>query len=147
MPAVLQSLFFSRLYVFHKGRLSEFTVEAARLFKEFIIVRLGGIDTISQAEELIGSDVLVPDQDLKPLGEDEIYFHEIEGFTVVALDGKTVGKIKDMLATPGNDLLVVAASDREVLIPFVKSICVRLDRERKQVVIDPPEGLLELDEI
>ncbi len=131
----------------HEGCLSGFTVENARVFKEFIIVRLGGIDTISQAEELIGSDVLVPEQDLQPLEEDEIYFHEIEGFKVVTLEGKTVGEVKDMLAAPGNDLLVVATADKEVLVPFVHSICVRVDRERKQVVIDPPEGLLELDEI
>jgi 16S rRNA processing protein RimM len=108
---------------------------------------LRGVETITQAEELVGAEVLVPEDALPIPLEDECYFHEIEGFSVVTEDGTEIGEIKDMISVPGNDLLVVAASGGEVLIPFASPICRSLDRERRRLVIDPPSGLLDLNEI
>lgn len=48
---------------------------------------------------------------------------------------------------PENDLLVVEHEGREILIPFTSEICVHVDLDKREIVIDPPEGLLELDEI
>lgn len=58
-----------------------------------------------------------------------------------------MGKVTDMLAIPENDLLVVEKEGKEVLVPFTSEICIRVDAEKKRIVIDPPPGLLELDEI
>jgi len=55
--------------------------------------------------------------------------------------------IKDLVSVPGNDLLVVASGDREILIPLVESICLEIDLPQKRLVIDPPAGLLDLNEI
>lgn len=83
------------------------------------------------------------------MAENDYYFFHLEGFRVVTQDGVTVGRITDLLTAPGSDLLVVTAEsgDREVLIPFVRTICVELDMVNKRLVIDPPEGLLDLNEI
>ena len=83
------------------------------------------------------------------MAEDDYYFFHLEGLLVVTQDGKTVGRITDLLPAPDSDLLVVTAESggREVLIPFVKTICVELDMARRRLVIDPPKGLLELNEI
>lgn len=82
------------------------------------------------------------------MAEDDYYFFHLEGFTVVTQDGAIVGRITDLLTAPGSDLLVVTAdSGGEVLIPFARTICVELDMTRGRLTIDPPEGLLELNEI
>jgi 16S rRNA processing protein RimM len=83
------------------------------------------------------------------LAEDDYYFFRLEGFEVLTQDGVSVGRITDLLTAPESDLLVVTAESggREVLVPFVRTICVELDTARKRLVIDPPEGLLELNEI
>jgi len=144
---VPKSLFFSRLFFEREGRLDAYKVEAVRGFKEFYIVRLGGVESISQAEEFVGSEAFVAEEDLHPLGEGEYYFHEIEDFSVVTLEGREVGRVKDLIAVPGSDLLVVVSGGREILIPLVGTICREFDLLNRRLVIDPPDGLLDLNEI
>jgi 16S rRNA processing protein RimM len=55
--------------------------------------------------------------------------------------------VKDVLFISENDLLVVEKGDRQILIPFTESICIEVDLEKKEIVIDPPDGLLNLNEI
>jgi 16S rRNA processing protein RimM len=81
------------------------------------------------------------------LEEGQYYLHQISGFFVETKQGREVGRIKDFLSVPNNDLLIVEGYDQMVLIPFVESICVLVDIANRRVVIDPPEGLLELNEI
>ena len=52
--------------------------------------------------------------------------------------------VSEVLHIAGNSQLVVKNLDREFLIPAVESICVRISIEEKQILIDPPEGLMDL---
>lgn len=58
-----------------------------------------------------------------------------------------IGRVKDLLIVNENNLLVIDSDGREILIPFVQGICVGIDLKKKEIVIDPPEGLLEINEI
>jgi ribosomal 30S subunit maturation factor RimM len=51
------------------------------------------------------------------------------------------------LSIKDNDLLVVVKGKKEILVPFAKPICLKIDLKRKEILVDLPEGLLELDEI
>ena len=84
---------------------------------------------------------------MRSLPEDEFYFHQVEGFSVLTQDGEEIGEVKDLISVPGNDLLVVVSGDREILIPLVKSICLEIDLPQKRLVIDPPAGLLDINDI
>jgi 16S rRNA processing protein RimM len=55
--------------------------------------------------------------------------------------------VKDILFIQGNDLLVVEREGREVFVPFTEPICIEIDLKGKKIVIDPPDGLLDLNEI
>lgn len=66
---------------------------------------------------------------------------------VLTQDGEEIGTVKDLISVPGNDLLVVASGDREILIPLVESICLEIDLPQKRLVINPPGGLLDLNDI
>ena len=106
------------------------------------------IKPIEQAEEIIGQELCLPEEQLPSLDDKELfYFHQIEGFTVITKDGVEVGVVKDNISVDKNDLLTVMKDDREVLIPFTRSICVAVDDQKRQIIIDPPEGLLDLNEI
>ena len=65
----------------------------------------------------------------------------------MTLKGREVGRIKDLIAVSGSDLLVVESGEREILIPLIGTICREFDLQNRQVVIDPPDGLLDLNEI
>ena len=65
----------------------------------------------------------------------------------MTLKGREVGRIKDLIAVSGSDLLVVESGEREILIPLIGTICREFDLQNRRVVIDPPDGLLDLNEI
>lgn len=66
------------------------------------------------------------------------------GFAVVDTAGKTIGKLVRILSTAAGELYVVEDSSGEHLIPAVKDIVAKVDFIEKKIVIDPPEGLLDL---
>jgi len=66
---------------------------------------------------------------------------------VVTEEGNLIGLVKDILFIKENDLLVVEKGEQEMLIPFTESVCIGVDLGKKEIVIDPPDGLLDLNEI
>jgi len=66
---------------------------------------------------------------------------------VVTKEDARVGSVKDILFIEGNDLLVVERGEREMFVPFTESICVEVNLEERKITVDPPDGLLDLDEI
>ncbi len=74
------------------------------------------------------------------------YFdHDLIGCAVQDLSGKQIGIVSEVLHFAGNNQLVVKDPGREFLIPAVESICVQISIGDKQITIDPPEGLMDLD--
>jgi 16S rRNA processing protein RimM len=108
---------------------------------------LKGIDSLNLAEELRGQEILVHEEILHPLEKGKYYLFQLSGCSVVTKGGDSVGSVKDILFIEGNDLLVVEKGGREVFVPFTESICIGIDLKGKKIVIDPPDGLLDLNEI
>ena len=96
---------------------------------------------------MVGLEILLPEEDLLTLDKNNFYFFQIIGSSVVTKEGEEIGKVKDFLCIQNNDLLVVAKGSREILIPFTNSICLKVNLEQKEILVDLPEGLLELNEI
>lgn len=80
---------------------------------------------------------------LPELGENQYYYHQIIGLSVVTADGKAVGRITDILETPANELYVVQGMDREYLIPAVKSVIAAINLNTGIMTITPIDGLLD----
>lgn len=129
----------------------ELEIENAWLHKDRIILKFAGVDSIAQANRLRGRYVLIRRDEKVRLGEHRYYLWELEGCQVVAeRDGleTVVGTVTAIEPTGGTDLLHVArdtARGGEILIPFAEEICRHVDPPAKRIVIDPPEGLLELN--
>jgi 16S rRNA processing protein RimM len=112
---------------------------------ERIILKLAGCDTIEDAEAFRGYEFCVAESERVPLGDGEYYDFELEGCEVHDLSGKTIGHVQEVLKTGGTEILLIAAGNaNEVMVPLAESIVVKIDTAGKQIVIDPPEGLLDL---
>jgi len=103
---------------------------------------LAGVDDRAAAEALVGSEVLAAREALGEAGEGFHYWADLEGLPVVTVAGERLGTVTDLYATGGVDVLVVRGDRGEVLVPLAPYVTV--DREARRVVVDPPEGLLEL---
>ena len=109
-----------------------------------VVLKLSGYDDVETAKELVGFEFAVPESERVLLPADHYYDWELEGCTV-KVGGDTIGKVNSVLKTGGAEILVVADnSGKELLIPLVDSIVVEVDAELKTIVVDPPEGLLDL---
>lgn len=106
-----------------------------------------GIDTLDLAENLKGEEIWIPEDALQSLDKGKYYLFQLIGCSVVTRSGETIGLVKDILFIKENDLLVVEKGERKMFIPFTESICIGVDLAKKKIVIDPPEGLLDLNDI
>lgn len=121
------------------------TVERARPFKDGFLVKCAEHSRRGEAlEALRGRSMYIRRSEAVPLESDEVYYHELIGMRVV-VDGSVVGTVREVFETPGPDLLAVdRESQPELLVPFVREMVARIDREAGAIEITPPEGLLEL---
>ena len=110
-----------------------------------VIFKFAGYDSIDEAKELAGFQLAVPASDRIALAKDQFYEWELAGCRVEAIDGKSIGMVREVMRTGGVEILVVAGdAGGEFLIPMAREICVEIDIDKKLVRVDPPEGLLEL---
>jgi len=119
-------------------------VAGARPFKDGWLVEFGGVESRSEAEALRGRYLLRAVSELEPPGEGECYQHDLVGLEVVTADGRRVGVVREIYELAPADLLEVEGEGREYLIPFREEIVVCVDLEAGRLVVDPPEGLLDL---
>jgi 16S rRNA processing protein RimM len=120
-----------------------YRVAAARRHKRFVLVTLEGVDSIAAAEALVGCELCVPRDALPSLEAGEVYHFELVGLGVVTTDGSPVGTITEVFSTPANDVCVVDAGGREILIPLIDDVLARIDVEAGVVTIVPLPGLLD----
>jgi 16S rRNA processing protein RimM len=120
------------------------------LHKGAVVLRFAGIDSISDAEKLVGLAVAVPREERAALAEDEVYVGDLIGCTLVDVAGAepvVIGEIEDVDRTAGPvALLIVQGTDgNEVLIPFAKNYLRRVNVADKRVEMALPEGLVDLN--
>ena len=120
------------------------TVREFKWMNSHAVLFLEGIEDRSEAEALVRA-ILWIDQDAEAeSGEEDAWFdHQLVGLSVVR-DGVTVGRVARVDHMPAQDLLVItAADDREVLVPFVKAIVPEVDIAGGRLMVTPPPGLFE----
>jgi 16S rRNA processing protein RimM len=113
-----------------------------------VVIKFLGVDSIDSASRLKGRHVLILREERTPLPPYRYYLWELQGCRVVTeRRGKRVevGTVTDIEPTGGVDILHVATSRGEVLIPLAQAICTQIDTEARTILIDPPEDLLDLN--
>jgi len=121
-------------------------VAAVRSHSGELLVRFEGVTDRDAAGELRGTWLIVDSGTIAPSDDpDEFHDHELIGLTVRTVDGTEVGVVEDVMHH-GQDLLAVRAGSREILVPFVKAIVPGVDVKNGVLVIDPPSGLIDLQE-
>ena len=128
-----------------RGERHELKLEDHWFQNDRVVLKFLGYDNVESAQTLVGFSFALPEEERVELPKDEFYDWELEGCSVETNAGAAVGKVSKILRTGGVELLVVEDdAQREHLIPMAESIVVSIDIESKRILIDPPEGLLDL---
>jgi 16S rRNA processing protein RimM len=135
----------AQLFVRREGRVEPVTVASVRFQRGRPIIGVTGVATVESAEALVGSELRVPVGELVPLPAGNFYRHDLVGCVVEVGEGKPVGVVVEVEGDSAGSRLVVEANGEPVLIPLAAEICRSIDLAAKRIVIDPPDGLLELN--
>ncbi len=135
------------VFIHSEGALKEYAIERLLSRGGGNDIKLEGVDSLTEADRLAGRDVFVPEASLRKPAEGEFYLFQLIGCRVSGPDGRTIGRVEDVFSAGESELLRVDSEGREILIPFHGSICVEVNVRAKEIRIDPPDGLLEVNEI
>ena len=122
-------------------------VATVRVQKGRPIVGFEGCATIEDVERLVGVELRIPEEALQPLSDGSYYRHQLVGCVVETVDGRHVGPVVRVDGGARGSLLVIEGARGEVLIPLAADVCVEIDTTGRHIRVNPPEGLLELNEI
>ncbi len=122
-----------------------YPIASVRYFKQFVLLQLEGIDTITEAEKFKTCVLQIPIDLALPLEEDEYYIRDLYDMDVVTQDGEALGHIKEVLFTGGNDVYVVEnpmkAEGKDLLIPAIKECIIKVDTDQNMMTVKLLEGL------
>lgn len=129
------------------GATTRLTVESSRPHGERLLVRFDGITDRDAAAGLRGYTLRLDSSELAETDDpDEFHDHQLIQLHGELSDGTTVGTVTDVVHGPAGELLVLdTGGGNTVLVPFVRQIVTAVELDRGRLVIDPPEGLLDVE--
>jgi 16S rRNA processing protein RimM len=133
------------VYLFRAGAASgeRLEVEFTWFHQGGLVFKFRGVDSISDAEHLVGAEVRVPIAERMPLEPGEFFQSELVGCQVIDRPtGGSLGRVEGWQDSGGAGLLAVEGG---LLIPFARSICVEIDTAARRIVVELPEGLKDLN--
>lgn len=124
-----------------EGRVKHYTVRQSTPQKKGVLLSLKGVEDRDHAAEMIGGEVLIRRSALPETEEGTYYWADLIGLSVYDTDGGYLGTLTSIFPTGSNDVYVVQDGKREILVPALASVVVRVDLEHKTMQVMLPEGL------
>lgn len=118
-------------------------IESCRFEGDTVLVKVDGVDSPEGARRLAGRLLAVERQQALPPPEGSFYPWQMHGARVETRDGRLIGRFTG-IEEGAQELWVITDGERERLIPAVPEIVVEVNVAEQRIVIDPPDGLLEL---
>jgi 16S rRNA processing protein RimM len=127
------------------GKLVPFFIDALDIQPNGrIIIKFEDVDSIVEAEKLKNIPLFLPLDQLPELDEDQFYFHDVIGYTVVDEQLGELGTIREIYEMPYQDLMAMDYQGVEVLIPVQDELILRADKAARKLYVNLPEGLVDI---
>ncbi len=129
--------------VFPDNQIKEIELIDFWFHKDRIVFAFESIDSRNKAELLRSVTVKIPASEMVDLPKDHYYEFDLIGCQVITNNGQVLGQVARLLQTGAAPLLVING-EKEYLIPLAEDICTEINIEEKKIIVNPPEGLLDL---
>lgn len=131
-----------KVYLDKKGTLVEYKVQSAKINKQFLILKLEGVDTPEEANLLRQTYVKRERKPNENLGEDTFYIEDLIGLEVYDEASNFIGTLTEVLSPGANDVYVVKTEKDEILLPAIKDVVLDVDIKAGKMVVHIMEGLI-----
>lgn len=125
--------------IFIRRRKSELwqklAIDGLKLFNDTILLKIKGYNSKEEVSKLTNADLGILRKDLPKLGDDEYYWSELIGLTIINNSGQNIGIVKSIITTGSNDVLVVEGDCRR-LIPYISEVIMKIDLENRSILVD-----------
>ncbi len=121
----------------------DLTIRSARWHNQILLLAFDGVVDRNQIEEL-RDQMISAEVDITSLSPGEYHYQQLLGCQVFLQSDELIGEVDEIVKLPSQDLLSVAKNGKKVMIPMVKKIIISIDILTKKIVVDPPEGLLDV---
>lgn len=133
------------VFVDFNNNLIPFFIEESALHKSTLLrMRFEDVDTEEKADEIIGLEVYLPLSFLPELDEDQFYYHEIIGFTAEDVTFGKIGIVTGVNDSAAQALFEIERDGKQILIPVNDDFIHKVDKKNKILILDTPEGLIEM---
>ncbi|MBU2949934.1 ribosome maturation factor RimM [Tamlana agarivorans] len=142
-PDIYENL--DAIFIDLRNNLIPFFIESSQLHKsELLRIKFEEVDTEADADAIMKSDLYLPLETLPKLEGNKFYFHEVIGFTIEDVNFGTVGTIKAINDSTAQALFEIDRDGLEILIPMNDEFIINVDRSKKTILVNTPEGLIDL---
>ncbi|MEO0058876.1 MAG: hypothetical protein RLZZ312_523 [Bacteroidota bacterium] len=142
-PEIYQNL--ESVFVECNKNLVPFFIESCSLHKnDFLKVRFEDVDSEDAADAILGNAVYLPLKMLPKLTGNKFYFHEVIGFEIEDQRIGVFGIIQSINDSTAQPLFEVLNGSTQILVPMIDLFLVKIDRTNKKVIMNLPEGLVEM---
>ena len=107
------------------------------------VVKFADVDG-EEAKSLVKMEMYLPITELPPLTGNKFYYHEVIGFQVIDEVKGNIGICKDFIDISNQSIMQVDCDGKEILIPAVDDIFEEVDREKRILRVNAPEGLIDI---
>jgi 16S rRNA processing protein RimM len=133
------------IFIDLRNSLVPFFIESSQLHRsELLRVKFEDLDTEQDVDSILKCDVYLPIEFLPKLEGDKFYFHEVIGFTVEDVNFGKVGVIKSVNDSTSQALFEIDRNGIEILIPMNDAFIKKVDKKKKLIIVETPEGLIDL---
>ena len=133
------------IFVDLNDQLTPFFIEHSKIRNNgYLTVKLENIDSEIAAKRIVRRKVYLPEEILPVLEGNNFYDHEIVGYTVIDKNYGEVGILEMVIDNKVNPLLQINHNGTEVLLPLIDGLIQKLEREKRELYVNAPQGLIEL---
>ena len=130
------------VYICIKNEMKEVEIEEVKYHKEMVLLKLKGINDMTEAEKYKGCYLKIDRKDAKKLPENTYFIADILGLEVYTEEGELLGKVDDIFPTGSNDVYVVKDElGKQILLPSIPEVIKKIDLENEKVIVHLLEGL------
>lgn len=124
-----------------KDEILNFEIENVRFHKQFVLLKLKGIDDMTSAERLKNFEIKIPVEEAIPCNENEYYIRDLYDMEVFTEEDEFLGILEDIIFTGANDVYVIKNNEKQILIPAIKQCILDVNVSKKTMIVKLLEGL------